>query len=189
MLNKFSANLGRRCESRTSLYAASYTAKPTSPASTHSLPLPSPKRERNILPRAAEGKLLVPDVKLKVHGGSSASLSSAWSGPTSSSSRQSVCSPLSATSDSDEDAGVCPSPVTKNIKVKRRPAQNTRSWSYDNVVTYDIMPVPPKKVKKMEKQIQIIDGEEVEVQVEVEVYEPLKRLFNFAPSISSMSPR
>jgi len=56
------------------------------------------------------------------------------------------------------------------------------------VKTYDIMQVPQKKVKKMEKQIELVDGEEVEVEVEVEVFEPLKRLFNFAPSMSRMSP-
>ena len=54
--------------------------------------------------------------------------------------------------------------------------------------TYDIMQVPQKKVKKTEKQIQFVDGEEIEVEVEVEVIEPLKRLFNFAPSMSTMSP-
>lgn len=68
------------------------------------------------------------------------------------------------------------------------PSRLARSWSYDNVKTYDIMQVPQKKVKKMEKQIQLIDGEKVEVEVEVEVIEPLKRLFNFAPSMSRMSP-
>jgi len=78
--------------------------------------------------------------------------------------------------------------LVKDIKVKRRPVENTRSWSYDNVKTYDIMQVPQKKVKKMEKRIQFINGEEVEDEVEVEVVEPLKRLFNFAPSMSRMSP-
>ncbi|KIM43112.1 hypothetical protein M413DRAFT_18257 [Hebeloma cylindrosporum] len=189
LINKFSENFSRRCESRTSLYqgGGSYTATPPPSVSSQSLPATSPKRERSILHRAAEGKLLAPDVKLKVHSGSSASLSSAWSGPASTSSRRSVRSPLSAPSDdSDEDTETCA--VAKNIKVKRRPVENTRSWSYDNVKTYDIMQVPQKKIKKIEKQIQLVDGEEVEVEVEVEVYEPLKRLFNFAPSMSRMSP-
>ena len=57
---------------------------------------------------------------------------------------------------------------------------SARSWSYDNVKTYDIMPIPPKKVKKMEKRI--VDGEEKEVEVEVEVYEERKRLFLFPPT-------
>ena len=42
------------------------------------------------------------------------------------------------------------------------------------------MPIPPKKVKKMEKRI--VDGEEKEVEVEVEVYEERKRLFLFPPT-------
>jgi hypothetical protein len=43
------------------------------------------------------------------------------------------------------------------------------------------MQLPPKKVKQMQKQI--VDGEEYEVEVEVEVMEERKCLFKFAPSI------
>ena len=129
LINKFSANFSRRCESRTSLYqgGGSFTTTPPSSVSTQSLPVSPPKRERSILHRAAEGKLLVPDVKLKVHSASSASLSSAWSGPASTSSRRSVRSPLSAPSDSDEDTETCPSSLANNIKVKRRPVENSMS--------------------------------------------------------------
>ena len=56
-----------------------------------------------------------------------------------------------------------------------------RSWSYDNFKTYPVMQLPPKKVKQMQKQI--VDGEECEVEVEVEVVEKRKCLFKFAPSI------
>ncbi|KAF8964359.1 hypothetical protein BDZ97DRAFT_1816100 [Flammula alnicola] len=187
MISKFAANFSRRSESRASLYAGGGSATspvPSSAGSTHSLPIPSPKRERSLLHRGAEGKLLVPDVKMKVHSGSSASLSSTWSGPGSSSAASrrstSVRSPLSVTSDSDDDTERCDSKASLRRDVKRPTVENTRSWSYDNVQTYDIMPIPPKKVKKMEKRI--VDGEEREVEVEVEEYPERKRLFLFAPT-------
>jgi len=129
------------------------------------------KRERSLVRPGAEGKLLVPNVKMKVHSGSSASLSSGWSGPTSASSRRSVRSPLSVTSDTDEE---------DEASSPRRPAFETRSWSYDNVKTYPIMQLPPKKVKKLETQI--VNGEERQIEVEVEIPEERKRLFNFAPT-------
>ncbi|PPQ67724.1 hypothetical protein CVT25_009328 [Psilocybe cyanescens] len=185
MIAKFSENFVRRSESRVSLYnpstspaTATATATPSSPVSTQSLPLLSPRRERHLVHPDAKGKLLVPNVKLKVSSSaSSASLSSAWSGPsTTASSRRSVRSPLSATSDSDEDTERCDSAMSR----PKRPIENTRSWSYDNVKTYDMMPIQPKKVKKVEKVV--VDGEEKEVEVEVEVYEERKRLFLFAPT-------
>jgi hypothetical protein len=43
------------------------------------------------------------------------------------------------------------------------------------------MQLPPKKVKQMQKQI--VDGQECEVEVEVDVVEKRKCLFKFAPSI------
>jgi hypothetical protein len=43
------------------------------------------------------------------------------------------------------------------------------------------MQLPPKKVKQMQKQI--VDGQECEIEVEVEVVEERKCLFKFAPSI------
>ncbi|KAF8158369.1 hypothetical protein B0H34DRAFT_674786 [Crassisporium funariophilum] len=177
MIAKFSQSFTHsRSESRASLHQHS-TATPCSPASTLSLPQ-SPKRERSLLQPGAEGKLLVPNVKMKVHSGSSASLSSAWSGPTSASSRRSVRSPLSVTSDSEEEAQL--EAASSLPGYTKRPVVETRSWSYDNFKTYPIMQLPPKKVKKMETQI--IDGEEREVEVEVEVVEERKRLFLFAPT-------
>jgi hypothetical protein len=56
-----------------------------------------------------------------------------------------------------------------------------RSWSYDNYITYPVMPFPPKKVKQMQKRI--VDGKECEVEVEVEVVEERKCLFKFPPSL------
>jgi len=139
---------------------------------------PPLKKERSLVQPAAEGKLLVPDVKLKVRCGSSASiLRSEATSPRSSSarsSRRSSKSPLSTTVD-DTNQDICASFTL------RRPTVETRSWSYDNIKTYPMMQAPPKKVKQVETQI--IDGEEREVEVEVEVHETPKRLFLFAPTV------
>lgn len=203
LLSSFSEKFTRRTESRASLYNGTSSPAPSSVASTHSLPLPA-TTHRPLVPSSVEGKLLVPDVKMRVHrGGSSSSLSSNWSGHlgTSSSSRRSVGvrSPLSLTSDSDEDTERCNSKQSKrrDVKPKRPVAENSefytcgkfsyahlfysaaRSWSYDNVQTYDIL-VIPKKVKKVVKQV--VDGVEQEVEIEVEEYPERKRLFLFPPS-------
>jgi len=52
-----------------------------------------------------------------------------------------------------------------------------RSWSYDNLKTYPVMQLPPKKEKRVQKKM--VDGVEVDYEVEVEVVEPMKRLFLF----------
>ena len=98
MIHKFSQSFNRRSESRVSLYSSP-------PQSQSPLSSISPqKRERSLLQPGAEGKLLVPDVKMKVHSGSSTSLSSAWSGL--SSRRSSVRSPLSVMSNSSDEDGL-----------------------------------------------------------------------------------
>ncbi|KAF9500398.1 hypothetical protein BDN71DRAFT_1570715 [Pleurotus eryngii] len=53
----------------------------------------------------------------------------------------------------------------------------TRSWSYDNVLTYQPMKMPPSIKKRKVKQI--VDGVEKEVTIEVQVENNGKRLFNF----------
>lgn len=63
----------------------------------------------------------------------------------------------------------------------KRPTVETRSWSYDNLKTYPIMQLPPKIVKRIERQI--VDGVEVEVEIEEVVEEPRKRLFLFPAPI------
>jgi hypothetical protein len=112
--HKFSESFSRRCESRVSLYPSSPSSYPS--AST------APRRERSLLKPGAEGKLLVPNVKMKVHSGSSASLSSTISNyPVSS--RRGVRSPLSrydceaiASVPSDKDA----------VPVPRRPVVESK---------------------------------------------------------------
>ncbi|KAJ7784429.1 hypothetical protein B0H16DRAFT_1402343 [Mycena metata] len=58
----------------------------------------------------------------------------------------------------------------------RRPNIETRSWSYDNVRTYPVMALPPAKVLR-----RVVGADGVEREVEVEVPQERKRLFNFAP--------
>ena len=70
---KYSESLSRRSESRASLFPVS---SPTSISPPNSIQ----RRERPLVKPGAEGKLLVPNVKMRVHGGSSSSLSSAWCG-------------------------------------------------------------------------------------------------------------
>ena len=98
MIAKFSQSFQRRSVSRPSPHPSS----PTLVSSPESVSRSLPKRERALLPPAVQGKLLVPDVRLKLHSGSSASLSSTWSGPTSTTTC-SVPSPLSVTSESDAE--------------------------------------------------------------------------------------
>ena len=98
MIAKFSQSFQRRSISRPSPHPS--TPSLSSPSESPSLSRSPPKRERALLPPAVQGKLLVPDVRLKIHSASSASLSSTWSGPTSTCSAR---SPLSVTSESDEE--------------------------------------------------------------------------------------
>ncbi|KZT23461.1 hypothetical protein NEOLEDRAFT_546782 [Neolentinus lepideus HHB14362 ss-1] len=63
-----------------------------------------------------------------------------------------------------------------SLPAPKRPTVETRTWSYDNLLTYPAMPLPVKKVKRKERRV--VDGEEREVEVEVDVCEP-KRLFLF----------
>ncbi|KAH7921766.1 hypothetical protein BV22DRAFT_1018699 [Leucogyrophana mollusca] len=171
---KYTLSFSRRSESRSTLFP------PSSSVSTQSLPPLSPtsttssrcRREVSLLKPGAEGRLLVPDVKLRrPHGGSTMSLSSS-----------SVCSPLSRyPSEISEDSmwSEQRDSTSESLSVPPRPAVTARSWSYDNMKTYPVMPMasPPKREKRMEKRI--VDGKEKEVEVEVEIVQPLKRLFLF----------
>ncbi|KAF5311603.1 hypothetical protein D9611_009420 [Ephemerocybe angulata] len=155
LFSLFSETLSRRAESRMSPSTLS-----TSPSSFESAPI---KRERSLLSPGAEGKLLVPDVKLKVRSSSSASLSSTCTSR-GSSSRRSVRSPVTP---SDPEA-------LTPLRSKRPPVE-TRSWSYDNVLTYPVMPHPTRIVKT--KEMRLVDGKEVPVIIETE--KPAQKLFLF----------
>lgn len=93
LIAKFNNTFTTRCEAR--LAQSSSHSRSSTPASQ---PI---KRERSILQPGAEGKLLVPDVKLKVRTGSSTSVSSANPTCRSRSSKKSARSPLSQTGGSD----------------------------------------------------------------------------------------
>ncbi|KAG6842654.1 hypothetical protein H0H87_011348 [Tephrocybe sp. NHM501043] len=160
--------------------SSSLTTACSHPISSASYP-PS-RRERPLLLPGAEGKLLVPNVMMKVNK-SRASLSSQYSAPAS---HNRFRSPLSHESSSDDD-NEASSNRARSLRSPKRPTVETRSWSYDNIKTYPIMRLPPKTKTKKRKEIRVVDGEEVEVEyeVEVEVYEKPKRLFLFT---SSMPP-
>ena len=73
LYSKYSQSFSRRSESRASLY-------PSSSLVAQSYPSTAPRRERFLVHPGAQGKLLVPDVKLKARGNSSTSVSSSdWS--------------------------------------------------------------------------------------------------------------
>ncbi|KAF6743129.1 hypothetical protein DFP72DRAFT_1102070 [Ephemerocybe angulata] len=155
LFSLFSETLSRRAESRMSPSTLS-----TSPSSFESAPI---KRERSLLSPGAEGKLLVPDVKLKVRSPSSASLSGTCTSR-GSSSRRSVRSPVTP---SDPEA-------LTPLRSKRPPVE-TRSWSYDNVLTYPVMPHPTRIVKT--KEMCLVVSKEISVIVETE--KPAQKLFLF----------
>jgi len=123
------------------------------------------KKEVPLLKKGAEGKLLVPDVKLKV----STSFVNVSGSPASSnihiSRRASGFSDGSMASLTEEE---------EELTFSSRPVE-TRAWSYDNVLTYPCMAPPVRTERRLEKRI--LDGVEQEVEVEVEL--PLKRLFLF----------
>jgi len=64
-----------------------------------------------------------------------------------------------------------------SIPTTKRPGVETRSWSYDNVTTYPVMPMPPRKEIRYERRV--VDGVTTVVETEVEVQPQLKRLFLF----------
>ncbi|KAH0832024.1 hypothetical protein J3R83DRAFT_12929 [Lanmaoa asiatica] len=164
---KYSLPLSRRCESRSTLFApnASYSAHaipPLSPTSTSS----RRRRETPLVKAGAEGRLLVPNVATRAHSVSSQSRSSA-----------SLCSPLSRHPSEISEDSMWNEQRSTPASVSSRPQVQVRSWSYDNIKTYPVMMPPKKKEKRIETRV--IDGNLKEVEVEVEVVQPLKRLFLF----------
>ncbi|KAF9488679.1 hypothetical protein BDN71DRAFT_1435968 [Pleurotus eryngii] len=168
------------------MYASYFKHQPrvTPPPST-SDPQPRPlPRERSLAHPDAEGQLLVPNVKMRVHRSSTAGLESPPSASTSPGSRRAPRSPLAQANSSaiaDAAAARCDSTAAFPGAYHTRPAFETRPWSYDNVMTYPIMKLPPKKVKHLEKRV--INGVEQQVEVEVEVEEVRKKLFLFADTV------
>ncbi|KAF9783337.1 hypothetical protein BJ322DRAFT_147206 [Thelephora terrestris] len=163
LYSKYNSAFARRSESRTSIHSSSSVLSMARSLPTTVEPIVK-KKEVPILKKGAEGKLLVPDVKLKV----STSYVNISGSPASSNihmvRRASGFSDRSMSSVTEED----------ELSFKSRPIE-TRAWSYDNVLTYPCMAPPVRTEKRLEKRI--VDGVEKEVEVEVEL--PLKRLFLF----------
>lgn len=144
LLSKYSASFNRRAESAPSRSFRDATSPP--------------KRERPFLPSGAEGQLLVPDVMLRVQGSSSSLAPSSSSSPNLRGSRPTVRSPLASSCMSEPDAPMHQK-VPSTEKSKRPTTERkslalcfyepisyhlclVRSWSYDNMPTYAIMPWP-----------------------------------------------
>lgn len=166
----------RRSESRTTLFPpstfhSSSSIAPVAPSSTST----RRRRENPVIKASAEGRLLVPKVTLRAHSSSGQSVSSAspLSRDTSELSEDSMSSDQRSSSDSARDHS--------------RPPVSVRSWSYENVRTYPVMMPRPKKEKRMESRL--VDGELKEVEVEVEIVQPLKRLFLFPDKETSCERR
>ena len=196
LYSKYALAFSRRSDSRSSLSGSAPQAQ--------SFPAPTRRREQSILKPGAEGKLLVPDVKLKassttsVHSNDGASVSS-WR---SSSTRSYMRSPLSrqgsevsVESGSDSMEALPDHELPCSLPAMKRPtvesmfsppirllwrsdrACTARSWSYDNVTTYPVMPMPRRKEIRYERRV--VDGVTTVVETEVEVQPELKRLFLF----------
>ncbi|KAG2029083.1 hypothetical protein BDR03DRAFT_881871 [Suillus americanus] len=163
LYTKYSLPLSRRSESRMSLFphSASFSAQspllsPTSTSSSYRR-----RREVPLLKRGAEGRLLVPDVMLTRNNSSMGVLSQ----------------PLTQHLSEVGEDSILSDTTSESLSPSSRPAPQTRPWSYDNIKTYPVMMPPAKKEKRIEHRM--VDGEVEEVEVEVEVVQPLKRLFLF----------
>ncbi|KZP33452.1 hypothetical protein FIBSPDRAFT_881649 [Athelia psychrophila] len=166
---KYPLSFSRRSESRTSLYTAPSTVSLPHTASASSLR--SAQRQKMILKKGVEGRLLIPDVLLR-----QSSRTESTSSCRSSASPESISSPLQRHTSEVSEEGAR---TTKSVPpTSRRPVTETRSWSYDNMLTYPAMPRPSQKELRMQRCI--VDGVEREIEVEVDVTQPLKRLFLFA---------
>ncbi|KAG5652907.1 hypothetical protein H0H81_003168 [Sphagnurus paluster] len=183
LLTKFSQSFRRTSRVSTPHSSPTLCASPTSSLRTSS----PQKRERSLVHRGAEGKLLVPDVMMRVNSSaSSTSLSSEWSA-TSSRHCRSPLSQASSSGDEEDTTHRCDSTSSLPSKSKR-PVETTRSWSYDNIKTYPIMRLPPKTRMETRKETRVVNGKQVEVDVQVEVVveEKLKRLFLFPAPLASL---
>ncbi|KAG6850748.1 hypothetical protein H0H93_009371 [Arthromyces matolae] len=138
----------------------------------------SPRKERPLVHPVAEGQLLVRPVTLRVNSNSSLANQRCSSHPVVRSSHLER-----GNSQSSDTVSSLPTAHSQ----RKRATVETRSWSYDNVKTYPMMRVPEHTRTEKRKEIQVVDGEEVEVEVEVKVPEKIKRLFLFEHSIAPPS--
>ncbi|KAH9851788.1 hypothetical protein C2E23DRAFT_869184 [Lenzites betulinus] len=192
MYKQYSASFTRRSESRSTMRQS--RALSTSPTGSARSAL---TREISLVAPGAEGRLLVPDVKMRRTNSSMSSIDgvvgSSWSTTSGTySAYDSMAgrkrSPLSrqnsdmsvdtAESQSDDELEMARAATGSFPAVAPKMPTNTRSWSYDSeAFTYPIMPPKPKIETRIERRV--VNGVEEDVEVKVEVYEPIKRLFLF----------
>ncbi|OBZ68995.1 hypothetical protein A0H81_11296 [Grifola frondosa] len=167
LYKQYSDSFTRRSESRLSLSHGGLSMSPTGAA--RSLP-GSQRREVSLVKRGAEGRLLVPDVKMRrvpssvsSYDGSSstswgsASLAARKKSPlTRQNSNASVQTLDTQSEDVDETLRPSSLPTTQKVNPQMR------SWSYTEK-TYPLMPQPPQKEKRIERRV--VDGVEQDVVV------------------------
>ncbi|KZT73891.1 hypothetical protein DAEQUDRAFT_761842 [Daedalea quercina L-15889] len=175
--------LHSRCDSRQSLAGALSTSPMGSTRSMPATVSSMRRREVSLVKPGAEGRLLVPNVKM-TRSPSTATMSSVTSAASSYSyygygrkpsplSRQNSDASMETVSSLETEADLTIRPASSS------PTKRTAgtSWSYsDDTMTFPILQIP-KKEKRIERRT--VNGKEQEVEVEVEVHEPLKRLFLF----------
>ncbi|RPD62546.1 hypothetical protein L226DRAFT_329125, partial [Lentinus tigrinus ALCF2SS1-7] len=185
LYSQFSASFSRRSESRSSLHRSHNPS--TSPTGSSRSAL---AREISLLKPGAEGRLLVPDVKMRRVNSSASSIDggSSWGSQSgilstigSVSSRKR--SPLSRqNSDASVDT-VDTQSEEDELEIRSLPSAKprptpARTGSYSSeAYKYPIMRTAPKKAKRIVRKV--VDGVERDVEVEVEIEEPIKRLFLF----------
>ncbi|KAJ7644232.1 hypothetical protein FB45DRAFT_897289 [Roridomyces roridus] len=169
LLSSFEDTFSRRTSSRLSLYSSVAVLESR-------ILLPSRKQR---ISQAAGSMLLVPEVLVRPPGRSSsfgfpspsttafAAIGSpplCWlrepAGPTQA---------VNPEPEDAEEAAFVRSCGVEALPPSRRPKTEMRSWSYDNVRTYPVMAMPTLK------EVHLVDGKEVEVEV------PRKPLFTFEP--------
>ncbi|KZT11936.1 uncharacterized protein LAESUDRAFT_641577 [Laetiporus sulphureus 93-53] len=187
MHNKYPL-FARRCESRMSLAGPALSTSPT--GSTRSLPVATGRRkEFSLVKPGAEGRLLVPNVKMSrvpstlstmtMSSEASSSWGSAYYGKRRTPlSRQNSDMSIDSVDSRETEPEEPPHWPSMSLPATTRSEPRTRTWSYsDDTLTYPIMQMPLKKEKRIVHSV--VDGKDKEVEVEVEVSQPLKRLFLF----------
>ncbi|KAI0720616.1 hypothetical protein C8T65DRAFT_567580 [Cerioporus squamosus] len=186
LYSQFSASFSRRSESRSSVHRSHNLS--TSPTGSTRSAL---GREVSLLKPGAEGRLLVPDVKMRRVNSSASSIdgSSSWDSQSGIlSTVGSVAgrkrSPLSRqNSDASVDTIETQSEEDE-LEIRSLPSvakprpTPTRTGSYSSeTYKYPIMRTAPRREKRVVRKV--VDGVERDFEVEVEVEEPIKRLFLF----------
>ncbi|KAI0696421.1 hypothetical protein BC835DRAFT_1305610 [Cytidiella melzeri] len=186
LYSKWDMSFTRRCESRTNMSHQSALMSTSPTGSTHSLPAyggaRKPRKEVPILKKGAEGKLLVPDVKLKRTDSTMSferlSLSRQGSEMSVARSRLGLARTESTSGSSVTEEDEADETISLDFKPKkaRSPPMSSSSWYENEEFTYPLMILPNKEKRTVTK---VVDGKEVVEEVTVDVYPERKRLFLF----------